>query len=180
MISRQMIHAVIWRFHGRRPMLQFDIFTLMLWFENFLRMFFGSSFPFFYLGEGDELFSITQEVGRSQHSIVLRKVCRSQHFTISLQIQMAHAALMISRQMIHAVIWRFHGRRPMLQFDIFTAIGSCFDLKFSCACSRGILGSSLIVKRFSLFIFFSHCTEDCQIAGWRHFTGDRQITGLVI
>ena len=46
--------------------------------------------------------------------------------------------------------------------------------------SRGMLGSSLIVKRFSLFIFLSHCTEDCQITGWRHFTGDRQITGLVI
>ena len=35
-----------------------------------------------------------------------------------------------------------------------------------------MLGSSLIVKRFSLFIFLSHCTEDCQITGWRHFTGD--------
>ena len=46
--------------------------------------------------------------------------------------------------------------------------------------SRGMLGSFLIVKRFSLFIFLSHCTEDCQIAGWRHVTGDRQITGLVI
>ena len=39
--------------------------------------------------------------------------------------------LMISRQMIHAVIWRFHGRRPMLQFDIFMAIGSCCDLTIS-------------------------------------------------
>ena len=46
--------------------------------------------------------------------------------------------------------------------------------------SRGMLGSSLIVKRFSLFIFLSHCTGDRQIAEWRHFTGDRQITGLVI
>ena len=40
----------------------------------------------------------------------------------------------------------------MLQFDIFTAIGSCFDLKFSCACSRGILGS-LIVNAFHCSFF---------------------------
>ena len=108
MISRQMIHAVIWRFHGRRPMLQFGIFMA--------------------IGSCCDL-TISWE---AVHPVISRfhgrwPMLQFDDFTPDGPC----CNLTISRQLAHAMIWRFHARRSILWFHDFTADGPCCNLMIS-------------------------------------------------